>query len=267
MKRWTFFAFAVAAYLGFLGIYAYLCGFTGNFLVPKSIDAPSTTPMAAAIVINVALMLFFGLQHSIMARPAFKKVWTRIVPKPIERAVYNVAAVLALALMVWQWRGIDVVVWNVQNPVGRNVLWTLFAAGWLMVPAVSLMISHFDLFGLRQAWIYARGQEYAALPFRTPYLYAHIRHPLYVGWALAFWATPTMTVGHLVYAFVLTGYMAAAALVEERDLIAHFGRQYLDYCKQVPRYIPRFKRSESTTTAPSQSTIETLTDTLADSVC
>ena len=242
MKRWTYFAYSVACYAAFHAIYAYLCGFTGNLLVPKSIDSPPTTPAAAAAAIDVLLMLAFGLQHSIMARPAFKSVWTRVVPTPIERSTYLLASCVALGVLVWQWRAVDAVVWDVQNPVGRGVLWALFAAGWLMVPAVSFMISHGDLFGLRQAWLFFLGREYAALPFRTPLLYAQIRHPIYVGWALSFWATPTMTVGHLLFAGFLTAYMALAALIEERDLVTHFGGQYEEYRRNVPRYVPRLGR-------------------------
>jgi protein-S-isoprenylcysteine O-methyltransferase Ste14 len=251
MKRWLYFAYGVAAYAAFGVTYAYLCGFTGNLFVPKSIDAPATTtPWAGAAVVNVALLLGFGLQHSVMARPAFKRVWTRIVPQPIERATYNFAACAALAALVAFWQPMGAIVWDVHHPAGRAVLWALFAAGWLLVPAVSFMISHFDLFGLRQVWLHLLGREQIALPFRTPGLYAHIRHPLYVGWAIAFWATPTMTVGHLLYAAVLTGYMALAALVEERDLVAHFGQVYENYRRSTPRYIPRLgivRLSEVTT--------------------
>jgi protein-S-isoprenylcysteine O-methyltransferase Ste14 len=260
-----FLGYGLAAYAAFLATYAYLCGFTGNLLVPKSIDAPAaitstgSASTVAAVAINVLLLAAFGLQHSIMARPAFKRVWTRVVPQPIERATYVWASCAALMALVWWWQPITAVVWDVQNSVGRGVLWTLFAAGWLMVPAVSLMISHFDLFGLRQVWLHLTGRENTPLTFRTPMLYAHMRHPLYVGWGLAFWATPTMTAGHLLYAIVLTGYMAAAALVEERDLIAHFGQQYIDYMRSVPRYVPRFGRAA----APRSS--EPLITSVADS--
>ena len=225
MKRWIFFAYGVACHALFLVVYAWQCGFTGNLLVPKSIDTPTSTAFAPALAINMALLLAFGLSHSIMARPAFKRVWTRLVPQPIERSTYVLVSCMMVALLIWQWRAMGAVVWDVQNPIGRGVLWALFAAGWLLVPAVSLMINHFDLFGTRQVWLYLKGREYESLPFRTPMLYARVRHPLYIGWALAFWATPTMTVGHLLYAVVLTGYMALAALVEERDLVAHFGEQ------------------------------------------
>jgi len=246
MKRWLFFTYGVACYLLFLAVYAWFCGFTGNLLVPKSIDSPTSTPVGAAVAVNAALLLAFGLSHSVMARPVFKRVWTRIVPTPIERSTYVLVSCAALALLMWQWRSIDAVVWNIEHPAGRGIAWTLFAVGWLMVPGVSLMINHFDLFGARQVWLHLRGREYESLPFRTPMLYAHVRHPLYVGWALAFWATPTMTAGHLLFAIVLTAYMGLAALVEERDLVAHFGQQYEDYRRNVPRYVPRlsFRRDD-----------------------
>ncbi len=238
MRRWIFFAYAVGNYLLFLGVYAYLAGFLGNFLVPKSIDsAPTEVP--EALVVDLLLIGLFATQHSIMARPGFKRVWTRLVPKPIERSTYMLMSSGVLAVLIWQWRGLDAVVWDVHDPIGRGLLWTLFAAGWLQVPAVSLMISHFDLFGIRQAWLYVRGRSYTALPFRTPMLYNRVRHPLYLGWALAFWATPTMSLGHLLFAGTLTVYMALAAVVEERDLIGVFGEQYRAYRRRVPMFIPR----------------------------
>lgn len=242
MKRWCFFAYGVACHVLFLGVYAYFCAFTANVVVPRSIDAPVDTPWGAAIAVNLALLAVFGVQHSVMARPAFKRVWTQFVPKPIERSTYVLASCFVTALLMWQWRPIDASVWDVQNPIGRGLLWALFAVGWLMVPAVSLMINHFDLFGTRQVWLHLQGREYQSLPFRTPLLYGHIRHPLYVGWALAFWATPTMTAGHLLFAVVLTGYMMGAALIEERDLLAHFGHQYESYRRTVPRYLPKLGR-------------------------
>lgn len=239
MKRWLFFAFGTASYLLFLALYAYMAAFVGGFAVPRTIDTPSATPVGAAVAINLVLLAVFGLQHSVMARPGFKRVWTRIVPQPIERSVYVLASNLVLALLMWQWRGIDVVVWNIEQPALRGVAWALFAAGWLMVPAVSYLINHFDLFGMRQVWLHVRGREYTSLPFRTPLLYRHVRHPLYLGWALAFWATPTMTAGHLLLAVVLTGYMMLAAVFEERDLVAHFGQQYAEYRERVPMFVPR----------------------------
>jgi protein-S-isoprenylcysteine O-methyltransferase Ste14 len=178
-----------------------------------------------------------------MARPAFKRIWTRLIPQPIERSTYVLASCAVLFLLMWQWRGIDATVWDIRHPVGRAAMWVLFAAGWLLVPFVTLLIDHFDLFGLRQVWLHLRGRAYEALPFRVPLFYKHVRHPLYIGWTIAFWATPTMTVGHLLFAAVLTGYMGLAALVEERDLVDHFGPAYEDYRRRVPMFVPRFTAS------------------------
>jgi len=241
MKRRLYLAYGLAMYLMFLGVYAYFAGFTGNFLVPRSIDTPVTSTTTVAVAVNLLLVVVFAVQHSVMARPAFKRWWTRIIPQPIERSTYLLAANLATMLLVWQWRPIATVVWDVQQPVARAGLWAMFAAGWLSVPAASLLINHFDLFGLRQVWLHFRGRPYTALPFRTPLAYAHVRHPLYLGWALAFWATPTMTAGHLLFAGSLTVYMAMAAFIEESDLIAHFGHNYHQYRQQVPMLVPRLR--------------------------
>jgi protein-S-isoprenylcysteine O-methyltransferase Ste14 len=245
MKRWMFFAYGVACHLLFLAVYALFAAFTGNLLLPKTIDFPAGSAVGPALAINLALLLGFGLSHSIMARPAFKRAWTRVVPEPIERSTYVLVSCIMLGLLMWQWRAMPVVIWDIQNPVGRVAMWALFATGWLMVPLVSLMINHFDLFGTRQVWLHLQGRPYEPLPFRTPLLYARVRHPLYIGWWLAFWATPTMTTGHLLFATVLTVYMGLATLVEERDLIAHFGEQYLHYRQAVPRFLPRFRPARS----------------------
>jgi len=243
MKRWLFLAYGIGGHVMFLAVFAYLAGFVGNFAVPKTIDTPGGGPIGTAVAINLLLIAVFGLQHSVMARPAFKRLWTRVAPEPIERATYVWLANAVTILLVWQWRPIDAIVWNVEQPVVRGLLWALFAAGWLAVPLVSLMISHFDLFGTRQVWLHWQGKPYEALPFRTPLAYDRVRHPLYLGWALAFWATPTMTAGHLLFAGSLSVYMMAAALVEERDLVAHFGRAYRQYQKRVPMFVPRLGRS------------------------
>jgi protein-S-isoprenylcysteine O-methyltransferase Ste14 len=239
VKRWLFFIYGVASHLLFFAIFVYMAGFVGNWLVPKTIDSASEGSVAAAVLIDLALLGLFAAQHSIMARPGFKRVWTRIVPTEIERSTYVLISCIVTAVLMWQWRGIDEIVWNVQQPALRAALWGLFVVGWFMVPAVSLMINHFDLFGTRQVWLYLRGRKQELLPFRVPMLYKRMRHPLYIGWATAFWATPTMTAGHLLFAGGLTIYMALAALVEERDLIAHFGRQYEEYRRRVPMFIPR----------------------------
>jgi protein-S-isoprenylcysteine O-methyltransferase Ste14 len=240
MRRWSFLVYGVFCHLLFLAIFAYMAGFVGNLLVPKSLDsAPANDSWAVAF--NLLLIGLFGLQHSIMARPWFKRNWTRLVPQAIERSTYCLASCVALFILMWQWRGLDTIIWNVQQPASRAVLWGLFAVGWLLIPAVSLMINHFDLFGTRQVWLYFRGQPYTSLPFRTPLLYDRLRHPLYVGWALAFWATPTMTLGHLLLAGSMTLYMAIAARVEERDLVGHYGDTYRAYQRRVPMFIPRFE--------------------------
>jgi protein-S-isoprenylcysteine O-methyltransferase Ste14 len=241
MKRWLFFLYGVVGHLLFFVTFAYLVGFVGNLLVPKTIDSMVEGTVGAAVGINLLLLGLFAAQHSIMARPAFKRLWTRIVPQPIERSTYVLISCLVTGLLVWQWRGIDAIVWDMRHPVLRAAMWIMFAAGWLLVPLVSLMIDHFDLFGTRQVWLYLRGRNYESLPFRVPLLYKHVRHPLYIGWAISFWATPTMTAGHMLFAVVLTSYMGMAAIVEERDLVAHFGHQYKHYRQRVPMFIPRWR--------------------------
>lgn len=239
MKRWMYFGYGIACHALFLAVYAYMAGFVGNILVPKSIDAPAATAGATAVAINLGLIVLFALQHSVMARPAFKRVWTRIVPPPIERSTYVLASSIVTIVLMWLWQPLAAVVWDIQQPVARGVAWALFAAGWLTVPAVTLIIDHFDLFGTRQVWLHFRGRTYSALPFQARMAYRYVRHPLYLGWALAFWATPTMTVGHLLFAGSLTIYMVAAAMVEERDLVAHFGHHYETYRRNVPMFVPR----------------------------
>jgi methanethiol S-methyltransferase len=238
MRRWSFFVYGVVCHLLFLVTFAYMIGFVGNLLVPNTIDS-APTDVLSAVGINLLLIALFGLQHSIMARPWFKRFWTRLVPQEIERSTYVISSCMIIFLLIWQWRGLDAVIWDVTEPVGRGLLWGLFAAGWLLVPVVTLMINHFDLFGTRQVWLYLRARPYTALPFRTPLLYNRIRHPLYVGWALAFWATPTMTLGHLLFAGAMTLYMIVAARIEERDLVDHYGDTYRAYQRRVPAYVPR----------------------------
>lgn len=256
MKRVSFFVYGVFCHLLFLATYAYMAGFVGNLLVPRSIDSAPAAPAAAA-GIDLALIALFGVQHSIMARPWFKRLWTKLVPKPVERSTYVLISCALTALLMWQWRGSAVVIWDVREPVGRGLLWGLFAAGWLLVPAVSLMINHFDLFGTRQVWLYLRGRPYTSLPFRTPLLYRRMRHPLYVGWMLAFWATPTTTLSHLLFAGALTLYMVIAARFEERDLVSHYGDSYRAYQASVPRFVPQvcLGRASSAETSAAQGSV------------
>ena len=238
MRRIAF-AYGVGCHSLFLAVYAYMAAFFGNFLVPKTIDSGPSGPVGTAVVVNLLLVALFGLQHSIMARPWFKRMWTRFVPQPIERSTYVLASCLVTVFLMWQWRPIDAVIWQFNGGVGWWIMTCLFAIGWLGVPAVSMMINHFDLFGTRQVWFHLRGKEYEPLPFHTPFAYGYVRHPIYVGWACAFWAAPTMTVGHALLAASLTAYMLIAVVYEERDLVAHFGAKYTHYCQRVPRYFPR----------------------------
>jgi methanethiol S-methyltransferase len=245
MKRGLFLAYGVAGHATFLATYVYMAGFVGNLIVPKTIDNPPSGLASQAVAINLLLVAMFAVQHSVMARPAFKRLWTRFVPQPIERATYVWMANAATILMMWQWQPIDAVVWHAEQPVVRVILWSLFGAGWLAVPLVSLMINHFDLFGTRQVWLFWRNKPYTDLPFRTPAAYAHVRHPLYLGWGLFFWAIPTMTVGHMLFTGSLTTYMMLAAIVEERDLVAHFGQLYEGYSARVPMFVPKLRIASS----------------------
>lgn len=247
MKRYVFFLYGVSCHLMFLGVFAYLAGFVSGAMAPKTIDTPGPGSLGMAIAINLGLLGLFAVQHSVMARPAFKRLWTGIVPQPIERSTYVLASNIVTLVLVWQWRGIDIVIWDIQLPLLRAAMWALFASGWLLVPFVTLLIDHFDLMGTRQVWLQLRGRAYQALPFRVPLFYKHVRHPLYIGWTIAFWAIPTMTAGHLLFAAVLTVYMALAAILEERDLVAHFGQAYSEYRRRVPMFIPKLTPAKQLT--------------------
>lgn len=239
MKRMAFFLYGVGAHLCFLAVYAYLAGFVGNLVVPRSIDSGERGSIARALLVDLGLIALFGLQHSIMARPWWKAIWTRIVPQPIERSTYVWISNGLVVLLMWLWQPIDPTIWDVQQPIAVAALTALFVTGWLLVPLASLMIDHFDLFGTRQVWLHARGREYQPPTFRTPMLYRLVRHPLYIGWMIAFWATPTMTLGHLLFAAAMTGYMLIAVRFEERDLSKLYGRLYADYQQRVPGFVPR----------------------------
>lgn len=239
-QRSAVLVYGVACYVMFLGVFLYSAGFVGGFVTPTQLDGPASAPLMEAVVVNSLLVLLFGLQHSVMARPGFKQWWTKLVPVPVERSTYVLATNLVMGLMFWQWRPMGGVVWNVQSPVGQFVLWTLFAIGWLCVLITTWLINHFDLFGLRQTWLYFRGRSYEPLTFVMPGPYRLIRHPLYFGWLMAFWATPTMTAAHFLFAAGMTAYILIAIQYEERDLIAsHQG--YAEYRRQVPMLIPRLK--------------------------
>ena len=239
MKRIAVFTYGLASYAIFFATFLYAIGWLGNIVVPSSIDSDPQVPMFQALVINLLLLGLFAVQHSVMARPEFKRKWTRIVPEPMERSTYVLFSSLAMILMFWLWQPMGGVIWDVQDPVGRVALWSACVFGWRLVLVSTFLINHFDLFGLRQVWLYLRGKPYTELHFGTPGPYKIIRHPLYVGWLFAFWATPTMTVAHLVFALATTGYILIAIQLEERDLVSMHGKSYEDYRRQVPMLIPR----------------------------
>ncbi len=241
--RALFLGFALVAYSIFLATFLYLVGFVGNLAyLPLTVDRGPSAPLTTALITDIALIALFGIQHSVMARQGFKQAWTRTVPKPIERSVYVLFASAALIILFSFWRPIDGVVWNVANPFGQIILWALFAAGWGIVLLSTFLINHFELFGLQQAWLHLRGREAAAPVFRQPLLYKWVRHPLYLGFFLAFWATPHMSTGHLLLAAGMSVYMLIAIHYEERDLVGYFGRDYEDYRGRVGMLVPKVGR-------------------------
>jgi protein-S-isoprenylcysteine O-methyltransferase Ste14 len=243
MSRAATLLFAIIAYTIFFATFLYLICFVGNLpLVPRTVDVGTQAPIAMAVVIDVALIALFGVQHSVMARQGFKRWWTRVVPKPAERSVYVLMASAALILLMALWRPIDAVVWSVTAPMASNLIQAVFWAGWATVLLSTFLINHFELFGLQQAWFNMRGHEAAAPKFHQPMLYKWVRHPLYLGFFLAFWATPQMTVGHLLLAAGVSVYMLIAIRYEERDLVSYFGKDYEDYQANVGMLTPRFRR-------------------------
>jgi protein-S-isoprenylcysteine O-methyltransferase Ste14 len=238
------FVFAILCYAVFFATFLYLIAFVGNLPVPKTVDSPpsSLAPVAAALV-NVALIALFGLQHSIMARPAFKRAWTRVVSPAIERSVFVLAASVALLVLFWFWQPIDKTVWLVSgNSWFGTILWVIFWAGFGIVLVSTFLINHFELFGLQQAWFNMSGREAEAPELRQPFFYRWVAHPLYAGFFLGFWATPHMTVGHLLLAVALSIYMLIAIRYEEHDLTELFGEDYRRYRSRVGGLIPRFRR-------------------------
>ncbi len=239
-----FFLYGVVCYGVFFLTFLYAIGFLGNFGVPRTVDAGGlASPTGLALAINVGLLGLFGLQHSVMARQGFKKMWTKFVPAPVERSTYVLFSSLALILLFWQWRPMPSLVWDVQAPLGRGILWALFASGWLLVLLATFLINHFELFGLQQVWRHLRGLGPTPVNFKEPLFYKIVRHPLYVGWITAFWAIPTMTASHAVFSLVATGYILVAIQFEERDL-KRLHPEYAVYGKRVPMLIPGLCRKK-----------------------
>jgi protein-S-isoprenylcysteine O-methyltransferase Ste14 len=236
--RFLSLVYGLAVYLLFFMTFLYAIGFVGDVVVPRAIDSGPSAPLITALAIDVLLLGVFAVQHSVMARPAFKKVWTRIVPLPIERSTYVLLASLALDLLFWQWRALPQTVWRTPDGVATDLVWAACAAGWLTVLSSTFMINHFDLFGLKQVWEYRRRGESPPPEFRTPLFYRLVRHPIYLGFLVAFWAAPVMSLGRLAFAAITTVYVLIAIQFEEHDLIELFGERYRDYRKRVSMLLP-----------------------------
>jgi protein-S-isoprenylcysteine O-methyltransferase Ste14 len=240
MTRVAFLFYGLVAYLLFLVAILYGIAFVGDLdIVPKGIDDGTTAPVGIAVAVNVLLLLLFAVQHNVMARPWFKEWWIRYVPQPIERSTFVAAASLILLLLYWQWRPMPGVVWQVDNAVGRGLLWVLYFAGWGIVFLSSFVIDHFELFGLKQVWFYFHGVPHKSAPFSERSLYRWVRHPLMLGFIIAFWSAPTMTWGRLLFAAVTTIWILIAIQIEERDLVAFLGEPYLRYRERTPGLVPR----------------------------
>jgi protein-S-isoprenylcysteine O-methyltransferase Ste14 len=244
LKRTLILAYGLLAYLLFFGVFNYTILFIGNIIVSPSLDAMGDSDLARSPLIDIGLLTAFALQHSIMARPAFKRAWTRLIPEPMERSTYVLASTLLLACIVGFWQPLGGVLWQVTDPLAVGILYGLFALGWGILFLASFQINHFDLFGLRQVWLYFRGRPYTHLEFKTPWLYRHMRHPLYVGLMIGLWAAPTMTVAHLVFALLCTGYVFVGVRLEERDL-ENALPEYRQYRQQVPMFIPDIRKKRS----------------------
>jgi protein-S-isoprenylcysteine O-methyltransferase Ste14 len=239
LRSFFFVAYSLFSYLAFLAVFLYFIGFVGGLPLPTTVDSGPDAPAGAALLVDLALLAMFGVQHSVMARASFKRAWTRVVPAVLERSTFVLASSLALAVIVWQWRPIaQPVVWDASG-AGALVLQVVFWTGWAVMLASSFMINHFELFGLSQVATEVLNLREPATGFRTPLLYRYVRHPLYVGLLIAFWAAPRMTAGHLLFAAGFTAYILVGIWFEERDLIAQFGHRYANYRRRVGMLLPR----------------------------
>lgn len=245
MKKLLAFLYGVACYLLFLAVFLYLIAFVGDLPVPRTVNVGPSAPLGTALAVNVGLLLLFSLQHSVMARQGFKERWTRIVPKHLERSTYVLAASLVLALVMWGWRPIPETVWLVEDPFAAGVLDGVSWLGWATVLIATFLIDHFRLFGLKQAWGHLRDRRYEPPEFQTPGMYRMVRHPLYLGFLLAFWSTPHMTAGHLLFAGVWTGWILVAIRLEEKDLVRFHGDAYRAYRRRVHMLLPLPKKGPS----------------------
>lgn len=238
MSRLAALVYGLLCYVFFLVVFLYAIGFVGNFIVPKSIDSGVPTSLSSAILANVLLLSLFAVQHTVMARPAFKQVFTKVVPKPVERSTFVLFASLCLATVFWQWMPLPELVWNVQQPMARSFLWGLFGVGWLIVLLATFMINHFELFGMQQVVLHFIGRQRGPEAFTTRGLYKYIRHPIMLGFLIAFWATPQMSQGHLLFAVVTTGYILFGITMEERDLLRAHPETYNKYRQEVSMLFP-----------------------------
>jgi len=230
--------YGLACYAIFFGSFLYAIGFVGDFIVPKTIDSGPSAAMPEALITDVLLLGLFAVQHSVMARPGFKAAWTRIVPRSVERSTFVLFSSLLLALIFWKWQAIPAVVWDISTPALRSLVLVLFALGWLVLLLSTFMINHFDLFGLRQVYLRMRGQEYTPLNFTQKAFYKFVRHPIMLGFVIAFWAAPHMSVGHLVFSIATTGYILVGIFLEERDLMKYHSAEYGAYRARVPMLFP-----------------------------